>query len=320
MANIITDITLVSSTLILTSMLITMYKIPMLVFTLMLVGGCAQQRSVSLVPADTLLNNVSYSSVLALPVADTGQKLDYGAEPLQFGRLFLPASASTTTPVPLVIFVHGGCWLNAYDLQHSNAFSNALSQEGFAVWSVEYRRTGDSGGGWPGSLDDIRQAIFFSRSLAAYGVKTNNVRLVGHSAGGHLALLVSATKQTEQNTNSINDSIKSVIGLAAITDITAYAAGDNSCQRAALQFMNGNALQKPQAYLQANPVKQPLHASAILLHGDADSIVEPAQAMATNRPYQLVSGAGHFDWIHPQTEAYKLFLTTLKQSIVNETP
>ncbi|WP_301003524.1 alpha/beta fold hydrolase [Arsukibacterium sp.] len=265
------------------------------------------------------MNNVSYRSVTALPVVDTGYKLAYGQEDLQFGRLFLPAGTSVTTPAPLVVFIHGGCWLNAYDLQHSNAFSQALSQEGFAVWSVEYRRSGDSGGGWPGSFEDVSKALNFSSSLAAYGVDTSRISLVGHSAGGHLALLAAAI-QTEQKSRTLDNSINAVIGLAAITDIAAYAEGSNSCQQATLQFMGGNALQHPQAYLQANPVKQQLHTSTLLLHGSADSIVEPAQAMATGQPYHIVNGAGHFDWIHPHTEAYKVFLTTLKQLIVSETP
>ena len=60
---------------------------------------------------------------------------------------------------PLVILIHGGCWLNSFDVNHSRPLATALSQAGFAVWSLEYRRTGDPGGGWPGTLEDIQLAL-----------------------------------------------------------------------------------------------------------------------------------------------------------------
>ncbi len=58
-----------------------------------------------------------------------------------------------------MILLHWGCGLSAYDIKHSYALSTGLAQAGFNVWSVEYRRTGESGGGWPVTFDDIKNGI-----------------------------------------------------------------------------------------------------------------------------------------------------------------
>lgn len=89
----------------------------------------------------------------------------YGDDPLHFGELSLPAG-SPGSGHPVVINVHGGCWLSAYPIDHSRALARALAESGFAVWNIEYRRVGDSGGGWPGTFEDVADATDFLRKLA----------------------------------------------------------------------------------------------------------------------------------------------------------
>lgn len=260
------------------------------------------------IPENVLLNKVSYASVIALPTdPNRAITLAYAASALQFGRLYLPpATAGKKGKAPLVIFIHGGCWLNAYDIAHSNAFSQALAEQGYAVWSLEYRRTGDEGGGWPGSFTDIQNGIAYAQqALAGYGVDTSRIVLSGHSAGGQLALLAGS-----KNTSA---AIVGVIGLAAITDLTSYAKGTNSCQNATAQFIGGHYDVIPERYQQASAVQQKMHPATLLLQGSADTIVPPEQASHSGMRYKLVENAGHFDWIHPQTTAYKQFVITLQE-------
>ena len=244
--------------------------------------------------------NVPYGAVASLPADPPAVRLAYGNDPLQFGELWLPATAE---PVSLVVFVHGGCWLNAYDVQHTYALSTALTQAGYAVWSLEYRRTGDPGGGWPGTFEDILAGLAFVDNLAEYGVTTDQYVLAGHSAGGHLALLAGARVSAA----------RAVIGLAAITDIETYAAGNNSCQTATPQFMGGMPAQKPAEYQAANPVRHSRHANTILLHGSADAIVPIEQAQLPQASRVIAEEAGHFDWVHPGTPAFGTLLSTLQQ-------
>lgn len=295
--------------------------ITILTAAVLLLSGCAQKlpdleqrnNAPAELPNLQIINNVSYSSLAALPYSDNSIKLAYGKDPLQYGQLYLPQTATMLEKAPLVVFIHGGCWLNAYDISHSRAFSQALATNGFAVWSLEYRRTGDSGGGWPGSFNDVQAGLSnVPRLLSGYPIDQSNIVLAGHSAGGQLALLT-AGKSYHQPVLFDLPAVKGVVGLAAITDMPGYSVGDNNCQQATRQFLQGSAEQQPEHYLQANPQQQAMHPKTILLQGTTDSIVPSNQASASGMPYQLLANAGHFDWIHPQTPAYKQFIATLQE-------
>jgi acetyl esterase/lipase len=252
-------------------------------------------------------SNVSYTSVTGLEFATADQRLVYGkANPeLQYGLLWLPDGNEAVEKAPLVVLIHGGCWLNEYDIQHSFPLSTALAEAGYAVWSLEYRRTGDVGGGWPGSYEDIKHGIAFTSNLEHYPVDLDRIVIAGHSAGGHLGLLVGAEFPN----------INGVIGLAAITDIIEYSRGLNSCQTATIKFMGGKYETRPADYHAANPVETTLHKHTVLLHGDEDGIVPPEQADVSGAKTVMAQGSGHFDWIHPGTGAYQLLLSTLADMV-----
>lgn len=257
------------------------------------------------------LYNVSFNSVLALPVKNQDMKLAYGTAALQFGLLSLPVTKVSTKP-PLVIFVHGGCWLNAYDIGHSKALSQALTEAGYAVWSLEYRRVGDEGGGWPGSFNDIVQGIHYAQAqFEQYGVDVNRIALMGHSAGGQLALLAGEKLAGDKKAAQI----QAVIGLAAITDMASYAKGSNSCQSATAQFIGASPEKAPELYQQASPSPDKIHPKTLLLQGSADQIVPTTQATDSGMPYRMVEKAGHFDWIHPQSAAYSQLILTLQEFV-----
>lgn len=249
-------------------------------------------------------SDVSFDSVFALTATPADARLVYGAEQpdLQYGLLWLPSDASEDNRAPLVIFIHGGCWLNAYDIEHARPLASALATAGFAVWSIEYRRTGDPGGGWPGTFEDIVAGIDYVRTLTGYPIDQEHTSLAGHSAGGHLAALAGAQFPE----------LDAVIGLAAITNIDAYARGTNSCQTATPAFMGTDPDSNPDLYRTANVAVQPLHSNTILLHGDRDTIVPEEQSFVPNTERHLQVGAGHFDWVHPGTLAFRLLLDQLR--------
>ena len=247
-------------------------------------------------------NNVSIEQVQALSFRPEDFQLPYGADPLQYGKLYLPNNANA--PYPLIVFIHGGCWRSSIDMSLTYPLLTALAQSGFAVWSLEYRRTGDTGGGWPGTYEDIKAGIESVATLTDYSVDTDNFILVGHSAGGHLALL--AGTETPK--------AKGVIGMAPITNIISYSQGAEHptpvrgatgfCQSSAVEFMGSVYNQNPLAYRQANPADKNPHPNSLILQGTLDSIVPIEQSRLTGARTELEENAGHFDWVHPGSKGY----------------
>lgn len=247
-------------------------------------------------------NNVRYSSLLKLPKNQPNKIIQYGGDPLQFGELWIPSKTNPTNP--MVVLIHGGCWLKDYDIKHTHAASTALTQAGYIVWSIEYRRTGNKGGGWPGSFDDIKSAIRKAKTLPQFKGK---IVLMGHSAGGHLAVLAG------QYFNRLRDkSISKVIGLAPIVDVEQYAKGNNSCQKATPRFFGGSYDAYKTEYDNANPMKQGFHPSTVMIHGDQDKIVPIKQSKTSKQKLISVKGGGHFDMLHSKSYAWQQILFTLR--------
>lgn len=246
------------------------------------------------------LINVPYKDVVNLPYNDADNTLSYGDDPLQFVKVWEPRGKSEKV-APLVIFIHGGCWLNAFSIDHSLPMTSALAEQGFLVASIEYRRTGDEGGGWPGSFDDVLSGIRFMLNQKTRKYDNDRVFVVGHSAGGHLAALAADKLAGQVN----------AIGLAAITNISEYAKGQNSCQRAVHGFMGGKLEDIPHLYNQATPSS---FESMQLIHGTADSIVPLEQSRQAMTMTVEIEGAGHFDFLHPSSQAFSVLVDMIKSS------
>lgn len=257
-----------------------------------------QAPAVTYAPADPA---VSYEAVTSLNYSTPAAMIPYGNDLLQFGLLWLPVNERR--PPAQIVFIHGGCWLDTYDVRHTYALSTALAQAGYAVWSLEYRRTGDNGGGWPWTFEDIKAGIAHVHPAPEF--PDIPIIVMGHSAGGHLALLAGADDPT----------LKGVIGLAAITDLIEYGQGDNSCQTVVPAFMGGSYDNRRDDYHAANPAEKTPHPNTVLLHGSADEIVPVDQATIEGARTVMVEGAGHFDWVHPGTDAFRTLLTTLQEML-----
>ncbi len=82
-------------------------------------------------------------------------RVAYGPEREQFGDLYLPQQAGTQEPYPVVLLIHGGYWRARYDLTLMIGLAEDLAARGYSAWNIEYRRVGNPGGGWPGTLMDV---------------------------------------------------------------------------------------------------------------------------------------------------------------------
>jgi acetyl esterase/lipase len=254
------------------------------------------------------LTQVPYAALGVLPMREHDEQFSYGAEALQrvyvwHGRDALDTSLSGKA----LVFVHGGCWLNAYGYEHAKGLYSALANLGMGVYVIEYRRVGDEGGGWPGSLNDVVNAINISLERITLQGDYSETFIAGHSAGGHLALL--ATQQMPQQLARYG--VKHVIGLAAITDIRSYALGTNSCQTATESFMKTTPAENPDAYNNASPNATLIQTPVVLLQGDADSIVPVQHATMAGAEKRIINNGGHFDWLHPESTSFDALLEVI---------
>jgi acetyl esterase/lipase len=192
-------------------------------------------------------------------------------------------------PVRDLVLIHGGYWLPEYDRLHLRPFAAAFADSGWRVHLVEYQRI-------PGSPDvtvgDIRSALD----------RIENTIVIGHSAGGHLALI------TADHPN-----VKGVIALAPVSDLV---TGDlqNLDDGAIRKFLGSPAVER----LDLDPLSKKVTKPTTILHGSEDLRVPVSQSRkfsATNPTVHYIEfeDMGHFELIDPQSLAWPVILRELKK-------
>jgi acetyl esterase/lipase len=97
-------------------------------------------------------------------------------------------NTKATGPVPTLMYIHGGGWVFGDKAGAVNLFLPYI-ERGWNVVNVEYRMAGVSPA--PAAVEDARCALrWMYRNASEYHIDTNRIVVSGHSAGGHLALMV----------------------------------------------------------------------------------------------------------------------------------
>jgi acetyl esterase/lipase len=265
------------------------------------------------------------ADALAWPRPGADHSIPYGGSSQQFGELRLPDGEG---PFPVVIVIHGGCWLAEYDLGYISAFADALTAAGMATWSLEYRRVGNEGGGWPGTLEDVGEAADYLIELAIdHQLDLERVVAVGHSAGGHLGLWLAGRSGLGVGDPLRGEEpleLKGVVSLAGITDLAGYAAPEG-CGAAVSDLLGGNPGGVVTRVKRSSPIAMvPLGIPLTLIVGEHDSIVPLSQAEsfreAARRAGDTVSvieipGAGHFELVDPTHAGFRVIRQEISAAI-----
>ncbi len=219
-------------------------------------------------------------AVIGNPPPPANNIIAYGSGPQQFGELRLPAGNG---PFPLAVVIHGGCWQRSIaNYQFMSGFAQALTNAGWATWNIEYRGADDVDGGWPNTFLDVAAAVDYTRTLANnHPLDLARVSIVGHSAGGHLALWAGSRANLPNNSLLFNANPllpAQVIGLAAITDLNGYRTEGGSCA-SAISKLTEETTSNPERLAETSPLAMlPLQVATTLITADGDTIVPIAQA------------------------------------------
>jgi len=231
------------------------------------------------------------------PPPEADARIAYGPEPLQFGDLRVPRGDG---PFPLAVVLHGGYWQATYNLIHLGHLCEAFRDAGIATWNLEYRRVGDPGGGWPAAREDLTAALAF---LGELPLQPTSTVLVGHSAGGQLALWGAKHARLP------------VVALAPVSDVRDAVArrGPGS---APARFM------APEQFPDGSPLELlPLGVSQIVVHGTVDESVPYAMSeryvAAAGGEAELVTleGAGHFEAVDPLSAEWPEVMSAIERAL-----
>jgi acetyl esterase/lipase len=249
---------------------------------------------------------LQFSDVQKLPPPAPGRRIAYGKLPDQFGDLRLPPGPG---PHPVAVLIHGGCWLESINLDNIAHLAAALAKDGYATWSIEYRRISEDSNGSPETFDDVLLGIDHLKSIASEArLDLRRVALVGHSAGGHLALWAASQRRSV---------VRGVVSLSGVPDLR--GAASTVCPGAIPRLVGR------EDYAKISPIEMlPLRVPQWIITAALDDIV-PAKwgdqyaAAATKKGDRVqlvpVPNAGHFELIVPTTPAYSQVRDSIRAAL-----
>ena len=270
---------------------------------------------------------LTWSELSNLPLPAAGERVTYGKEPQQFGELRIPTGPG---PFPVMVVIHGGCWQNEFNYVYMTRLAGWLTEHGVATWTIEYRRLGDAGGGWPGTFLDVGTATDALREMAVKSrLDLNRVYVTGHSAGGQLALWLASRAQLPKSSELFRENpvaIHGILGLAAITNLEKYRIGPpNSCHSSVEPLLGGGPEKVASRYAETSPSQRlPLGVPQIFIQGEKDPIVsvasvreyiDAAKKAGNHAEILPLPEAGHFEACVPLPQTKSVFEEALRMLV-----
>ena len=220
-----------------------------------------------------------------------------------------------------LVMIHGGFWRAAYDAAHVGHLCADLARRGWATVALEYRRIGEEGGAWPGTLTDVSLGLDALSGMAAkHGLDLGRSAWMGHSAGGHLALWAVTRPSAPGALRRPSWRPRRVVGLAPVSDLVEADRLELS-RHVTLELLGGRAREQPGRYADGSPADHlPLGVPVVVVHGTKDNVVP----LAMNRSFvdrarksgddirlAMPEDADHFDVIDPKSKAWAQVIDAL---------
>jgi len=262
---------------------------------------------------------MTWPDLLDQPRPKADRTIRYGDDPLQVVDVWRPKGQE---PHPVVVMIHGGCWQTEIATRDiMNYIANDLRKDGIGVWNIEYRGV-DRGGGYPGTYLDVGTAAdLLAVEGKTMGADLSKIIVIGHSAGGHLALWLAARQalpQGEPLRGADPLRIDAAISQAGIADLrAAMTRKGHACGTDAPKAMAGNA------FALTSPPEMPVSTAAqFQFHTDKDRIAPPGYAHAyaadmakrgVTVDTQVHGPEGHVELIAPASRSWAAQKAMIKQ-------
>jgi acetyl esterase/lipase len=237
----------------------------------------------------------------------------YGDAPAQVCELHLPAGP----PHAVAVLVHGGFWRARYDRTQEHAVAADLVARGWAVWNVDYRGVGEgicAGGGWPATFEDVATAVDLLAEVAP-DLPLDRVAVIGHSAGGQLALWIAGRHRLPAGSPGAGPRVRpgAAVAQAGVVDLE-RAARDGVGNGAVVDLLEATPDADPERYALTSPVALvPLGVPVLVVTGDRDESVPwqlsaswtaAARAAGDEVTLHVEPGDGHMGHVDPASRVW----------------
>ena len=239
----------------------------------------------------------------------THKDVAYGSDAAQKMDVYLPVGR-TTAATKVMVLIHGGGW-TAGDKSEFDSYIPTLKQRlpGYAIVNLNYRLATTNNNRFPAQENDVKSALEFLSNKAGEYKISQEVVLMGFSAGAHLALLQGYKYLTPLKT-------RAVISFFGPTDLTQmYNVPTSTYTTLLLEALLGaSPSQNPGAYQQSSPAffVNASTAPTMILHGGQDNVVSPAQANLLDA--KLTTAGVIHQYVYYPNEGHGWFGATLDDS------
>ena len=271
---------------------------------------------------------MTLTDYLALTGPAPTATIAYGGAPSQYAELFRPAGDG---PFPVAVLVHGGCWSIKYGgIEQVRNLAGALAALGIAVWSVEYRRVDEEGGGYPGTYLDMHAALdLLGEQAQRQQLDLGRLVAIGHSAGGQLVQWIAGRERIAPASPLFRANllpVRNIVSLGGLADLRhERALIAHSCGRSTVELAGSPSAGRPDVFADTNAADlMPNGSVTVLINGEFDTLSPPrvahdyaarAHAAGDSARVIILPGASHYDEVAASSPSFDRVLSAIRGAL-----
>ena len=225
--------------------------------------------------------------------------LAFGKHANQKLDIYIPKGAhDTKAPHPTLLFFHGGSWTNG-EREGYGFLGRAFAARGYVAVIADYRKYPEVQ--FPAFVEDAASAIHWVKNnISAHQGNAENLFIMGHSAGAHIAMLAVLDPQYMAKYGLNSENVKGIIGLAGPYDFHPFETG-GAAENA---LGNWQRPEETQPVYFARKNAPPM----LLLTGDKDELVKPRNSNSLAKAMKAAGGENARVKIYPNVDHFDIIM------------